>query len=110
MATRTLTLAVIPASAKHPTRLERLPNDFPTLERFLARVARDGELRVCDEASGAGYILPRALPEWDYACDVIAPSLTPKRPGVQRKHDTRDAADSRAIARPANSRGRYAAR
>jgi hypothetical protein len=47
-----LTLAVIPAAAEHPTRLERLPNDFPTLERFLDRRARDGELRVCDEASG----------------------------------------------------------
>ena len=28
-----------------------------------------------------------------YACDVIAPSLIPTRPGVQRKHDKRDATD-----------------
>ena len=28
-----------------------------------------------------------------YACEVIAPFLIPKRSGVQRKHDTRDAAD-----------------
>jgi hypothetical protein len=33
------------------------------------------------------------LREWGYACDVIAPSLTPTRPGVQRKHDKRDAVD-----------------
>jgi transposase len=38
-------------------------------------------------------VLHRALVEWGYACDVIAPSLIPKRPGVQRKHDKRDAAD-----------------
>ena len=38
-------------------------------------------------------MLQRALTEWGYACDVIAPSLIPKRPGVQRKHDKRDAAD-----------------
>ncbi len=38
-------------------------------------------------------MLHRALREWGYACDVIAPSLIPKRPGVQRKHDKRDAAD-----------------
>jgi transposase len=31
--------------------------------------------------------------EWGYACEVIAPSLIPKRPGVQRKHDKRDATD-----------------
>ena len=88
-----ITLAVLPAAAKNPTRLERLPNDLPKLKRFLDRLARDGELRVCYEASGAGYVLHRALREWGYACDVIAPSLTPKRPGVQRKHDKRDAAD-----------------
>ena len=62
-------------------------------KRWLARVARDGELRACYEASGAGYVLHRALAEWGYACEVIAPSLIPKRAGVQRKHDTRDAAD-----------------
>jgi transposase len=88
-----ITLAVLPAPAKNPTRLERLPNDLPKLHRFLDRLARDGELRVCYEASGAGYVLHRALREWGYACDVIAPSLIPKRPGVQRKHDKRDAAD-----------------
>jgi transposase len=35
----------------------------------------------------------RALAEWGDACDVIAPSLIPQRAGMQRKHDTRDAAD-----------------
>jgi transposase len=88
-----ITIAVLPMPAKNPTRLERLPNDLPKLKRFLDRLARDGELRVCYEASGAGYVLHRALREWGYACDVIAPSLIPKRPGVQRKHDKRDAAD-----------------
>ena len=88
-----ITLAVLPATAKTPTRLERLPNDLAKLKRFLDRLTRDGALRVCYEASGAGYVLHRALREWGYACDVIAPSLIPKRPGVQRKHDKRDAAD-----------------
>ena len=58
-----ITLAVLPAAAKNPTRLERLPNDLPTLKRFLDRLARDGDLRVCYEASGAGYVLHRALRE-----------------------------------------------
>jgi len=88
-----ITIAVLPATAKTPTRLERLPNDLPKLKRFLDRAARDGELRACYEASGAGYVLHRALRDWGYACDVIAPSLIPKRPGVQRKHDKRDAAE-----------------
>jgi transposase len=88
-----ITIAVLPAGAKVPTRLERLPNDLSKLKKWIDRVARDGEIRACYEASGAGYVLHRALQEWGYACDVIAPSLIPKRSGVQRKHDKRDATD-----------------
>jgi len=88
-----ITIAVLPQGAKTASRVERLPNELPRLKRWLERVARDGELRACYEASGAGYVLHRALQEWGYACEVIAPSLIPTRPGVQRKHDARDAAD-----------------
>jgi transposase len=88
-----ITIAVLPHAAKQPTRVDRLPNDLAKLRRWLERAAREGELRSCYEASGAGYVLHRALREWGYACDVIAPSLIPKRPGVQRKHDKRDASE-----------------
>ena len=88
-----ITIAVLPGAAKAPTRLERLPNELPTLKKWMDRVARDGEIQACYEASGAGYVLHRALRDWGYACAVIAPSLIPKRAGVHRKHDKRDAAD-----------------
>jgi transposase len=88
-----ITIAVLPATAKAPTRVDRLANDLPKVKRYLERIARDGEVRACYEASGAGYVLHRALREWGYVCDVIAPSLIPKRPGVQRKHDKYDASE-----------------
>jgi transposase len=88
-----ITIAVLPMGAKTPTHLDRIPNELPKLKRYLGRLARQGELRCCYEASGAGYVLHRALREWGYACEVIAPSLIPQRPGVQRKHDKRDASD-----------------
>ena len=88
-----ITIAVLPQSAKTPTRLEKLANALPKLKKWIERVAREGEIHACYEASGAGYVLHRALAEWGYACDVIAPSLLPKRSGVHRKHDKRDAAD-----------------
>ena len=88
-----ISIAVLPQSAKTPTRMDRLPNDLPKLKKWIERVAREGEIHACYEASGAGYVLHRALAEWGYACDVIAPSLIPKRSGVHRKHDKRDAAD-----------------
>jgi transposase len=88
-----ITVAILPASAVTPTRVERLSADFGKLRRFLDRVSRDGKLMCCYEASGAGYVLQREMREWGYECDVIAPSLIPKRSGVQRKHDRRDAVE-----------------
>ena len=87
-----ITIAVLPEAAAAPTSVERLPNDAVKLRRFCDRLAVQGDLRACYEASGAGYVVHRALREWGYACDVIAPSLIPIRPGVQRKHDKYDAA------------------
>ncbi len=58
-----ITIAVLPATADAPTRLDRLANDLAKPKRWRDRVARDGELRVCYEASGAGYVPRRALDE-----------------------------------------------
>lgn len=87
-----ITIAVLPEAAAAPTRVERLPNDAVKLRRWCDRLAAQGELRACYEASGAAYVVHRSLREWGYACDVIAPSLIPVKPGVQRKHDKYDAA------------------
>jgi len=86
-----VTIAVLPADAPTPTRIDKYPNDFAKLRRVFERHAKDGELRACYEASGAGYVLHRAMKEWGYHCDVIAPSLIPIKPGVQRQHDKYDA-------------------
>lgn len=86
-----VTIAVLPADASTPTRIDQYPNDFAKLRRVFERLANDGELRACYEASGAGYVLQRAMQGWGYHCDVIAPSLIPIKPGVQRKYDKYDA-------------------
>ena len=67
-----ITIAVLPDGAKTPTRLDRLPNDLPKLKKWLERVARDGEIHCCYEASGAGYVIHRAMKEWGYGCEVPA--------------------------------------
>lgn len=86
-----VTIAVLPAGATAPTRIDKYPNDFAKLRRVFERHAKDGEIRACYEASGAGYVLQRAMQGWGYHCDIIAPSLIPIKPGVQRKHDKYDA-------------------
>ena len=46
-------LAVLPATAKTATRVDRLPNDRSKLKRHLERVARDGELPSVPACSGS---------------------------------------------------------
>jgi transposase len=86
-----ITVAVLPADAPAPTQVDRLPHDHRKLRAYLARLAQQGELRCCYEASGAGYVLQRQLTQWGYPCEIVAPSLIPQRPGHQRKHDRYDA-------------------
>jgi transposase len=86
-----IVVAVLPAAAQVPTRVDRIANEPSVLRRYFARLAEGGTLRACYEASGAGYVLQRALQGWGHACEVIAPSLIPQRPGHQRKHDRYDA-------------------
>ena len=73
-----ITIAVLPILAKTPTRLETLANDLPKLKKWIERIARESEIHACYEASGAGYVLHRALAEWGYAREVIAPSRKPQ--------------------------------
>jgi hypothetical protein len=38
-----IAIAVLPADAPAPIRVDRLPNDLPKLQRYLARLARGGD-------------------------------------------------------------------
>jgi transposase len=61
------------------------------LRKALRRLSKLGEVRACYEASGAGFRLQRLLTEWGVSCQVIAPSLIPKKPGEKKKCDRLDA-------------------
>ena len=58
---------------------------------MLDRLGREHEVHACYEASGAGYVLERKIRSWGHACEIVAPSLIPRRPGERRKHDRKDA-------------------
>ena len=82
--------AVHADDAPQPRQVDTLPYDLGRLKRYLDRLARDGaQLRCVYEASGAGYVLQRAIQSWGYHCDICAPSLTPQRPGHQLLHRAR---------------------
>ena len=68
-----------------------IPNTFHSVEKLLRKLGHtDKELRVCYEAGPCGFVLARFLKK-GIACDVIAPSLTPKGSGDKIKTDRHDA-------------------
>jgi transposase len=69
----------------------RLHPDLLKVRRFFRRLAKRGRVQACYEASGAGYVLQRWLEKAGFFCEVVAPSLIPKRPGDRRKTDRLDA-------------------
>ncbi len=84
-------IAVLPEGAREPTLVKRLSHDPRGLRRLLDRLGREHEVHACYEASGAGYVLERTIRSWGHECEIVAPSLIPRRPGERRKHDRKDA-------------------
>jgi transposase len=68
-----------------------IANDPVAVERLVEKLAaRHASLRFCYEAGPFGYGLYRQLAGLGHACDVVAPSLIPSRPGERVKTDRRD--------------------
>lgn len=65
------------------------PDAVAKLVRTLA--TRHERLAFAYEAGPTGYGLHRQLTQLGYPCQVVAPSMTPARPGSQVKTDRRDA-------------------
>lgn len=68
-----------------------LPSDVRRIVRYLRGLSRHGQVLACYEASGAGYVLQRAITRAGMRCDVIAPTLVSYKPGERRKTDKIDA-------------------
>ena len=88
---RKLVVAILRPDAAAPEQRE-LPNDPRLIRRLFQRLAGEGAVRACYEAGVSGYDLYRQLTACGVACEVIAPALTPRRPGQRIKTDRRDAA------------------
>jgi transposase len=71
--------------------LVEIPNTERALRRLVKRLGGPEGLAVCYEAGPCGYAPYRLLASMGVACDVVAPSLTPRQPGGRVKTDRRDA-------------------
>ncbi len=88
---KTVTIAVYLNETKKFIETTRLPNDETRIKKFMKKLSKKYGLKICYEASGSGYVFQRKMRDLGFHCDVIAPSLAPKKAGDRRKNDYRDA-------------------
>lgn len=86
-----LSIAVLPEGEKDFYQTIHLRNTDAIVAKYLKKLSKNFELKLCYEACSSGYAFQRKVKGWGYHCDVIAPSLIPKKPGDRRKNDFRDA-------------------
>jgi transposase len=88
----TIAVAVAVAEVgRAPARLvANTAHDVGKLIKLLKRYGDPGEVHMVYEAGPTGYGLQRELSRRGYQCQVIAPSLIPKRAGDRVKTDRRD--------------------
>jgi transposase len=90
---KTLAVAVLSPGSKVPDEFTVDNNEaaIRKLARRLTRAAKGREVRACYEAGTCGFTLQRRLDAAGIMCDVIAPSLIPRKSGERFKTDRRDA-------------------
>ena len=82
--------AVLEVGASGPA-VHALAADLPSIGRFVARIAKHAGVRCCYEAGPCGFSLHRFLTTAGIPCEIIAPSLIPRRSGDRIKPDRSDA-------------------
>jgi len=72
--------------------LGEIANDPGAISKLCERLRHSGKaLAFCYEAGPCGYGVHRQITKLGHRCDVVAPSLIPKKPGDRVKTDRRDA-------------------
>ena len=71
--------------------IDRIWNEEGSVRHLVSRLGDPAALRACYEAGPCGFELHRLLASMGVACDVVAPSLIPRRAGDRVKTDKRDA-------------------
>jgi transposase len=87
----TIVIAVAESGRDAARVLGTVPYQWKALRKVLDKLGPPSAVHCCYEAGPTGYGLARALHAAGRSCDVIAPSLIPKKSGQRIKTDRRDA-------------------
>lgn len=83
--------AAVAESGKAVRSVGSVANRPEAVRKLMRRLGRPDQLRVCYEAGPTGYGLYWLLSGMGIHCDVVAPSLIPRKPGDRVKTNRRDA-------------------
>ena len=88
----TIAIAVATEGRGKPEYQGEIENRKTAVRKLLKRLSPNGEvLNFCYEAGPCGYGLYRELKTLGHECEVVAPSLIPRKAGERMKTDRRDA-------------------
>ncbi len=83
--------AVLEPEARRFALTTKFANEPGEVRRFVEKLSRFTPLEFVYEAGPCGYQTHRQMTELGQTCTVIAPGLTPQKPGDRVKTDRRDA-------------------
>jgi transposase len=87
----TIAVSVAEADGGEVRYMGEIPNTPDAVVKLVRRLRKEGsKLSFCYEAGPCGYGLHRQLLDLGQDCQVVAPSLIPKKPGDRVKTDRRD--------------------
>ena len=88
----TIAVAVALPGREEPVYRGEIVHRRGSLRRLMSRLSPHGEvLSFCYEAGPCGYGVYREIVEMGHGCQVVSPSLIPRKPGDRVKTDRRDA-------------------
>ncbi len=88
----TIAVSIAPQNSTEVRRYGIIGGTLDAVEKVIKKLLQDGvELRLVYEAGPCGFVLCRYLRSKGLHCDVVAPSLIPKKASDRVKTDRRDA-------------------
>jgi len=88
----TIAVSIAPAHSTEVRRYGIINGSLDAVDKLVKKLASPGiELRLVYEAGPCGFVICRHLRSKGLACDLVAPSLVPKKASDKVKTDRRDA-------------------
>lgn len=88
----TIAVAIVRGLRAQAQYFGEIANTPAEIKKLIKRLSPDGEImNFCYEAGGCGYEVYYQLKKLGQECDVVAPSLIPRKAGTRIKTDRRDA-------------------